>query len=157
MKKSSQIFTAIVLLLLLVCHTNYAQTHVITLHVNTDELTKDNVNSEEITYFTAPETQVDVASPAEAFTITVEDGSTIIWEGVSDSGEDSIDISMIKREKGPRIFSSDEIPGNSNGRAQAIVKKQASSEPYKYKILFKVNGTGRMYKIDPKIKVRPRQ
>lgn len=154
MKKSSQIFIAMVLLLL--CNTNYAQTHIIILHVNTDELTKDNVNSAEITSFSAPDSQVDVASPAEAFTITVEDGSTIIWEGVSTSNDDTIDIFMIKREKGPRIFSSDEIPGNSNGRAQAVVNRQTSGEPYKYKILFKVNGTGRMYKIDPKIKVRPR-
>ncbi|WP_282124463.1 hypothetical protein [Algibacter mikhailovii] len=155
MKKTNQIF--IVLFILVIGNINYAQTNIITLHVNTDELTNNNVNSEEITYFTAPDSQVDVASPPEAFTITVEEGSTIIWEGVSSSNdEDTIEIYMIKRERGPRIFSSDEIQGNGNGRAQAVARMQTDGEPYKYKILFKVNGTGRMYKIDPKIKVRPR-
>lgn len=155
MKKINQIFVAMVLL---VCNINFGQTHVITLNVNTAELTKDNVNSDEITYFTAPDTQIDVESPPEAFEITVEDGSTIVWEGVSTSSdEDMVDIFMIKHVNGPRIFSSGDINGNGNGKARGVVKKQQSDEAFKYTILFKVNRRGRMYKIDPKIKVRPRQ
>ena len=152
MKKASQLLIILVFLLLPI--TFFGQTHTITLNVDTANLTKDNVTSESITSFSAEDTQIDVASPPEAFEITVENGSTIIWEGVSSSSdEDTIEIFMIKWEKGPRIFSSDDIPGNENGKAQAVVNGQTPDEPYKYKILFKVNGTGTMYKIDPKIKV----
>ncbi len=153
MKKTSQILIAMVLLF---CNTIYGQTHTITLNVNTADLTRDNVSSESITSFTTTDTQVDVETPSEAFAITVENGATIIWEGASSSSDDdTIEIFMIKWEKGPRIFSSDDIPGNGNGTVQAIVNGQTPNEPYKYKILFKVNGTGQMYQIDPKIKVRP--
>ncbi len=153
MKKTSQILIAMVLLL---SNAFYGQTHTITLNVDTANLTNDNVTSESITYFTAENTQVDVASPPEDFEITVPNGATIIWEGVSSSSdEDTIEIFMIKWEKGPRIFSSDDIPGNGNGTANAVVNGQTPGEPYKYKILFKVNGTGRMYQIDPKIKIGP--
>lgn len=154
MKKTSQILIAMVLLL--ISNAFYGQTHTITLTVDTDNLNRRNVTSESITSFSAEDTQVDVASPPEDFEITVPNGATIIWEGVSSSSdEDTVEIIMIKWEKGPRIFSLDDIPGNGNGTAQAIVNGQTPDEPYKYKILFKVNGAGRIYQIDPKIKIGP--
>ena len=152
MKKTSQILITVVLLL--ICNTNYGQTHTITLRVNTAELTNDNVASDSISQFSVTDnTQVDVESPPEAFMITVANGANIVWQGVSSSpGEDTVDIVMIKWEKGPRIFG-DDVNGNRNGKAEARIIEQTPDEPFKYKILFKVNGEGKMYQIDPKIKV----
>lgn len=151
MKKTSQILIAAVLLL--ISNTFYGQVqHTITLNVDTANLTKDNVTSESITSFSAPDTQIDIASPAEAFTITVDYGSTITWEGVSTSSDDdTVEIFMIKWEKGPRIFGPNDLEGN--GKVQGVVNGETSNEPFKYQILFKVNGEGRMYQIDPKIKL----
>ena len=153
MKKTSQILITMVLLLL--CNTIYAQTHTITLSVNTAELTNENVSSNSISQFYVSEnTQVDVQSPPEAFTITVEDGSTVVWQGESSSSdEDTVDIFMIKWERGPKIFGPNDLEGN--GRVQGEVNGNTPNELFKYKILFKVNGEGRMYQIDPKIKVGP--
>ena len=149
MKKTNHILIAIVFLIF--STTFYGQTHTITLNVDTANLNANNASSSSISYFEAPNSNVEVDSPPEDFTIIVEEGATIIWEGVSTSSDDTVDIFMIKRERGPRIFASDEIPGN--GTVQAVVNAQTPNEAFKYKILFKVNGTGRMYKIDPKIKV----
>ena len=151
MKKTNQILFAAMLLLF--SYTVKGQTHVITLHVDTANLTTENTSSETISYFTAPTAQIDVASPPSDFEITVEDGATIIWEGASTSSDDTVDIYMIKRERGPRIFSSNEILRNGSGNVQGTVRRRSNSDPYKYKILFKVNGTGSMYTIDPKIRV----
>ena len=149
MKKTNRILIAVALFFLTL-NVN-SQTHVITLNVDTANLTQGNASSESISYFSAPTAQVDVASPPADFEITVENGATIIWEGASSSSDDTVDIFMIKRERGPRIFSNDEISGN--GRVQAIINGSTPDEAYKYKILFKVNGTGEMYQIDPKIRI----
>jgi hypothetical protein len=152
MKKTNQILFAA--LLMIFTYTVKGQTHIITLNVDTANLTQQNVSSESISYFTAPSAQVDVASPPSDFEITVEDGATIIWEGASTSqNNDTVDIFMIKWEKGPRIFRDNEINRDENGRVQGKIRRKTNSEAYKYKILFKVNGSGLMYQIDPKIKV----
>ena len=151
MKKTNQILFAAVLMLL--SFTVIGQIHIITLNVDTANLTPDNASSETISHFTAPTATIDVASPPEDFEITVEDGATIIWEGASTSSDDTVDIFMIKREHGPRIFSTNDIPRNENGRVQGTIRRRTNDEAFKYKILFKVNGTGRMYQIDPKIRV----
>ncbi len=151
MKKTSQILIAMVLLF---SNAFYGQAqHTITLNVDTANLTKDNVTSESITHFSVSDTQIiDVASPAENFTIIVADGATIIWEGVSISpGDDTVEIFMIKWEKGPKIFGPNDLEGNGN--VQGVVNGNTPNEPFKYQILFKVNGSGQMYQIDPKIKV----
>jgi len=128
--------------------------HIVTLHVDTDNLDAHNAASDSISTFTAIDTQIEKASPPEAFTIVVEKGSTIVWEAVSSSSsEDTVEVIMIRREKGPRIFGSDEINGIGNGKAQAQIIKNTLIRPYKYKILFKVNGADQVYEIDPKIKV----
>jgi hypothetical protein len=130
------------------------QTHTITLHVDTENLTQENVSADSISTFTAESTQIEVASPPEEFTIIVGDGSTVVWQAVSSSSsEDKVDIFMIKREKGPKILSSDEVMGNENGKASSVINKRLFNNPLKYKILFKVNGTGPIYIIDPKIKI----
>ena len=114
MKKTNQILIAVVLLLF--TYTFNGQTHVITLNVDTNNLTRDNVSTRSISYFSAPTAQVDIAFPPEDFEITVEDGATIIWEGASFSNpDDTVDIQMIKWEKGPKIFASDKISENNNG------------------------------------------
>jgi hypothetical protein len=153
MKKTNRILVAVVFSFF--AFNVISQTHVITLNVDTANLTQENTSSESISSFTAPTAQVDVASPPENFQITVENGATIIWKGASSSSNDTVDIFMIKWERGPRIFSNDEIPRNENGNVQARINGSTPDEAYKYKILFKVNGTGAMYQIDPKIKILP--
>lgn len=114
----------------------------------------ENVAADSISTFTAENTQIEVASPPEEFTVVVADGSHIVWEAVSSSSpEDKVKIIMIKRDKGPRILDSDEVMGDENGKASSVINKRLLNNPLKYQILFKVNGTDKVYTIDPKIKI----
>lgn len=130
------------------------QTHIVTLHVDTENLNIENVASDTISSFMAENTQIEKAFPPEEFTIIVSQGSTIVWEATSSSSTiDKVEILRIVREGGPNIFSSEEISKNEEGKVQGVIINKTFNEPFKYKVLFQVNGTGPIYQIDPKIKV----
>lgn len=149
-----RLFIGVITFLFLSVFSFGQQTHVITLNVDTENLTMENVASDAISSFTAENTQIEKASPPEDFTIVVPDGSTVVWQAVSSSSsEDKVDIVKIMREKGPRILISDEVMGKANGTASSVINKRLLNNPMKYKIFFKVNGTGPVYVIDPKIKI----
>ena len=87
----------------------------------------------------------------EEFTTFASVGETITWEGQSTSEDDSIDVFMIKYQGGVNVFNREELPGEAivQGRVE---RATPDNEPYKYEIRFKVNSTGRLYKIDPIIR-----
>lgn len=86
------------------------------------------------------------------YTIEAEVGNTIIWQGESESGNDSIFIRKIKLAQGTNIFDRDFINGVET--VTGVVKHNTKNKPdYKYTIHFKINNSGKMYKIDPKVKV----
>jgi hypothetical protein len=80
-------------------------------------------------------------------------GEVITWVGQSTKEDDTIDIFMIKYQGGVNVFDQDELEGENSVRG-TISKATPEDEPYKYEIRFKINSTGKLYKIDPIIRTR---
>ena len=80
-------------------------------------------------------------------------GEVITWVGQSTKEDDSIDIFMIKYQGGVNVFNQDELEGETTVRG-TISKATPEDDPYKYEIRFRINSTGRLYKIDPIIRTR---
>ncbi len=83
------------------------------------------------------------------YTIYAEVGDTIIWGGESSDGSAAIDIRKIKYHKGTNVFKKKELDGETTVVGE--VQEKTNGKPYKYKIYFKIDNTGKMYSIDPKI------
>ena len=60
---------------------------------------------------------------------------------------------MIKYQRGVNVFNREELPGETCVEG-TIMRATTDEEPYKYEIRFKVNSTGKLYKIDPIIRSR---
>jgi len=139
------------LFLTLVCFaTSYGQeTHKATLICNLAAL-----NSETPAYEACYFSEQQPGTDTREFTIYVKVGDIIEWDGMSTDGEGAIDIKKIKYESGTNVFNKPEIDGVTT--VVGTVRQDTEGKPeYKYKISFKVNDTGRMYSIDPKVAVRP--
>ena len=87
----------------------------------------------------------------EEFTTYANVGETITWVGQSTLEDDSVDIFMIKYQGGVNVFNREELSGERVVQGR-IDKATPDDEPYKYEIRFKINSTGRLYKIDPIIR-----
>jgi len=149
MKTSKQLVILLVITLFSFNNSAFAQAqeHQLTLVCNTDELKTKKTH--EACYF-AQEPDVD----PRKFLITVKVGDIINWDGKAKSGDDTIEIKKIKWDKGTNIFDKDSIDGVET--VTGIVKHDTKGKKdFKYTIQFKVNGSGKMYKIDPKVKVNP--
>ena len=81
-------------------------------------------------------------------------GDIIKWDGKAQSGNDTIDIKKIKWDKGTNIFDKDSIGGIETVKG-TVKHDTKDKKDFKYTIQFKINDSGRMYKIDPKVKVNP--
>jgi len=115
----------------------------VTLYVNTAEINNQNISA---TCNFGQETGIK----NEDYTIVVNVGDTIIWEGVSSSSEnDIVGITKIKFEEGTKIFDKDVLEGTSTVVGTTI---GTTDKDEKYKISFKVNGSS-TYSIDPKIQI----
>ena len=138
------------------------QTHTITLYVNTAEITRENTN--QVCYFiaeTSGEDPIQSDGDLENFTIEVNLGDIVIWNGVSTSSEDDVvNIKRIKHQSGPDVFDNPDLPGNGQNReqVQGTVRRGNKGDIEKYKIHFTVfineNPNPGNFKIDPKIKVK---
>jgi hypothetical protein len=148
-----KIFRHLALGLLFSCGMAAGQaTHKITLHVDTGTL-NNNQTAAASSYFTVgPETEVLDNSSAENFTILVDVGDNIVWNGTSTSGSVAVKIKKIKYKKGARIFSSDEIDGEANVEAGVI--RGSTANGYVYTLQFQVGESNRVYTIDPIIKTK---
>lgn len=89
----------------------------------------------------------------EEFTTVASVGETITWVGQSTSQDDSINIFMIKYQGGVNVFNREALEGEVTVQGQ-IQNATPEDAPYKYEIRFKINSTGKLYKIDPLIKSR---
>ena len=76
-------------------------------------------------------------------------GDTIIWDGESSDGTAAIDIRKIKYGRGTNVFNDKELDGETT--VVGTIQRNTDGQPYKYKISFKINNTGKTYSIDPKI------
>ena len=148
------LIVAVCLLFTAVSNAQAPETHIITLHVNTTDIIKPNVN--DFANFGQPE---DVSN--ENFTINVRKGDIIIWKGVSSSAPatDLVSISAINHEGGVNVFGRNVLRGNGE-MPELVIGTVINGNPgdeEKYKLSFKVfvNGTKKngTFHIDPKIKV----
>jgi len=125
---------------------------VITLYVNTAQIDNRNVNA-------SCNFGQDPNISNEEFTVDVNMGDTITWQGVSANAPstDSVSIESINHEGGKNVFDQNVLRG-SNGVVTGTAKVRTDGgEKYKYKISFKVTNSGSnrngMFHIDPKIAV----
>lgn len=153
MEKANQIILLIAIILLSIPATSFAQeNHVIILQVNTAEITKPDI---------APYCSFDGQNPdiaIEDYTILVQNGDTIRWQGISSSSEnDVVNITSINYRGGKNVLGTNELRGDGS-EVVGIVQNAEVGDEEKYTVSFKVlndgdnrNGT---FLIDPKIKIR---
>lgn len=136
-------------------HQNHAQEEiVITLNVNTGEITTPNIND-----FCNFGQEGDI--PNEEYTIEASIGDTIVWRGVSiSSPQDQVLIESINHQgdRGGRdIFGENRLTGQDGEVRGTIINGTEEGMDYKYMLSFRVlnNGEtrGGIFNIDPKIRV----
>ena len=140
--------TVIAFLLCLFSFDSYSQeverTITLKCHINRLKENKDPYTVCKFEGQTEPDTR--------EFTVTGNVGDSFIWKGEPYSGSDELDITKIKYEKGTQIFDNESIEGTKTVKAVAKFNTK-EKDPYTYKISFKINGTGKTYHIDPKVKI----
>ncbi|MFZ1807068.1 MAG: hypothetical protein WAU36_07605 [Cyclobacteriaceae bacterium] len=128
---------------------------VVTLYVDTARINKQDVNA-------SCNFGQDPSIANEEFTIDVNLGDTVTWEGVSSNApsNDVVNIVSINHEGGKNVFDKNILKGNGQipeSVTGTVKSKTGGGEKYKYKISFTVtnNGSKRngMFHIDPKIQV----
>ena len=128
----------------------------ITLNVDTGQITNKDVG--QYCHFTGqPE-----GTSAEDFTVDVNQGDTIVWQGVSTNAPttDIVHINSIHHHHGKNAFDQEDISGddqNSHKISRKALHSTEGQEAYKYTLSFTVfnNGVRRKgtFHIDPKIQV----
>ena len=158
MKITKRILFLITIVLISCSNKFYGQEiHIITLNVDTEKIEKDDVNK-----YCDFGQEEDISN--EDYTITVNLGDIIIWQGVSSNADetDIVNINSINHHGGTNIFGVNVLNGNGEFPEQVVGKALykttvGNKKDYKYIIKFKVyndgikrNGT---FQIDPKIRV----
>ncbi len=153
MKTANRFLVLIAVVLLSSTSCKDSKEHIVTLNVDTSLIEKSNIND----YCDFGQNKDSISN--EDYTIIVNVGDKITWQGISTSSEyDTVKIKKIKHVKGEgrNVFDKDSLSGNEKviGRVLHYTKKD---KPYKYKIFFTVynNGVRRngTFHIDPKIQV----
>lgn len=165
MKTANRLFLAIIVVLLFNFESIYAQqTHYVTIHVDTNQIT--NQNELDVCYFTSESPGMEVITSEgniEDFNILVNAGDTIVWRGVSSSNNetDVVNVSSINYHGGDNVFDSNILNGNNQTPEEVVgvVKMGTNGQTEKYAIKFTVfnngNKRGGTFQIDPKITVKP--
>lgn len=149
MKSRVPIFLILLFTVLLFNKSYGQEEHTVTLICDVAAL--ENSPAHEACSFSDQEPGTD----SRDYTIYVTVGDSIFWNGESSDGDAAIDIKKIKYDGGTNVFDTDEIDGSTT--VIGLVKKSTKGQDdYKYKISFKVDDTGKMYTIDPKVSVTPR-
>ena len=148
MKTTKQLFMLVTIALLSFSNTSFgqAQERTITLKCHINRL-QENKDPYKVCIF-----QGQTETDTRQFTVTGNVGDSFIWKGEAYSGSDELDITKIKYEKGTKIFDEESIDGTKTVKAVAKFNT-TGKEPYTYRISFKINGKGRTYHIDPKVKI----
>ncbi len=159
MKTRKQLFILIVITLLTFSSASFAQgPHVVTLHIDTNELNNSNEDAA-FSFSASTGTAVENIDDPENFTITVNVDDEIEWVGTSSSGAAvGIDeIEIVADETTPdrdKIFRKNKMSGRINDgkkKVKAKVKDRSKGNTYKYIIRFSIGASS--FAIDPKIKV----
>lgn len=126
------------------------QTRLVTLNVNTGDISDSSISSN------SDFGQTDGASN-EDYTILVQLGDTIVWQGISSSNptEHLVNIKSINHVGGARLFDRNVLQGDGGTpeRVIGIISEGRSGDEKKYNIFFRLSNKPGTFKIDPKIKV----
>lgn len=165
MKTSRRLFLVLVVALIFSMSTTFAQqTHYVTIHVDTSQITSQN--ELEVCYFTSESPDLDIITSEgniEEFNISVNAGDTIIWRGVSASNTetDVVNVKSINYHGGDNVFDRNVINGNNQSPEEVVgvVKTGTNGQIEKYTIKFTVfnngNRRGGTFQVDPKITIKP--
>lgn len=127
------------------------QTRVVTLSVNTAEINNENMAT------TANFGQTD-GSTNEDYTILVQLGDTIVWQGLSSSNptDHIVNIKQINHVGGARLFDRNVLNGDGGTpeRVIGIITEGRPGDEKKYNIQFRFSNKPGTFVIDPKIKVQ---
>ncbi|MFT4830734.1 MAG: hypothetical protein ACI815_000370 [Psychroserpens sp.] len=137
------------------CSLNAQVTHTITLNVNTTILNTGDQNGA-FSFSVSAGTVSENINDKKNFTIFVNEGDTVEWEGVSSSGAlvQIDEISYVNEVNSSDIFRRPQMPGRlSNGKKKVKVKveKEKKGKSYTYNIAFSIGTSS--FNIDPKIRV----
>ena len=148
MKPNSWGLKALFLFLVLLSTSAIAQTnHVITLRVNTSQITKSTVNQ----YANFGQSN---GVSNENYAIEVRVGDYVEWEGISTTSDDvEVEILSINHQGGARVFGRNVLNG-SNGIVIAQVTEGRAGDYEKYTIKFRISGSNQVFIIDPKIIIK---
>ena len=157
MKTTTNLTILITIILFSFSRQTFAQDeYIITLYVNTGEITKPDINQ----YCNFG--QEDGVSNEE-FLVEASIGDTIIWRGKSTSSEDDVvNITSINHRGGNNVFDKNVLRGDGNDPEEVMgvvehLSKKGNKKDYKYTIKFTVmnNGVKRngTFQIDPKLRV----
>lgn len=143
------IVSAAVLLLFM---TGSCKTHVLTLYVDPSPPPEVTLWPEcDCLIMVSTETEIVDNSSLEDFTIKVNAGERIRWQGVSYYGE--VKINRIELKSGDPIFKKPVNIGRKKVRAR-VERRAASGSEFNYKISYTQGDTSDLITIDPKILVR---
>jgi len=127
--------------------TELTKHHTITLYVNTDSITEQDIDS--TCNFGQPK-----GVSNKDYTINVHVGDDITWVGVSSSGDDKVRIKKIKYVSDTEILNSNEINNALfSKKVHGKVKNGKKGDVEKYSIEFKIKGNNKKFEIDPKLQV----
>ena len=146
MKISKSFLLSIIFIFAFYTSTYSQDEHRVTLKCNVAALQADNPPYQ-VCQFVNQEPGTDTRE----YTIYAEVGDTIIWDGESSDGTAAIDIRKIKYHRGTNVFNKKDLEGETT--VVGTVKNETNGNLYKYKISFKIDNTGKMYSIDPKVRV----
>jgi chromatin remodeling complex protein RSC6 len=159
MKTKEQRIFLLVIMLLVSTGISFAQTtHVVTLHVDTQQLNNGN-NKKAFSFSASRGTAVENSEDPEEFTIIVNENDEIEWEGESSSGA-IVDIEEIEilddatKPNREKVFKNKKYKGkkkNGKKKIKEKVKGNTKNNVYKYLIRFTIGTSS--FEIDPKIKV----
>ena len=156
--KEQRIFLVLILVLVFTGISCAQTTHIVTLHVDTQQLNNGN-NKKAFSFSASQGTAVENSDDTEEFTIIVNENDEIEWEGVSSSGAivDIEEIEIMDDTTNPnreKVFKNKKNKGkkkNGKKKVKEKVKANTKNNVYKYFIRFTIGTTS--FEIDPKIKV----
>lgn len=126
---------------------------VITVTVDTEKINQNNINQCVVFSDNREDPPQEPGDP-ENYVSTVDKNMNVIWEGVSENGTDSVEITNVDlKEKGdPKILKDSQI-SSTNGVIEAKVKDKYVSGEEAYNLTFTINKGSDSFPVDPKLKM----
>lgn len=163
MKTINRFFILIGLVLFFTQSTSAQTTYTITLSVDTEKITKDNLQDVCSFKVESPNQKpILYVGDLTKFIIHVDAKDVIIWQGISTNNptDDEVNIASINYYGGENVFDREVLyPSEKDPRiVKGTVKKGSKGYEEKYSLKFNVVNSGRTqnitFEIDPKISVK---